>query len=1352
MEKRKFPRQSLGVEAVFAVAGGEGANGTIDDFSRDGLFVSFGDSGQFSSIYRQDAMGANVDVVFPLGDRHVTIPTTLVHLNEQGIGVTYVGNKFRAYEQLMQARQQSASADAEGSRKLMEGQRSLSDAQRLRILNLCNTQMQEFMTESLREFLAAVDDNLLKEADRQKNDAAQHPFFDAIAQFKRLQKRLPEVVAGKIAADAQDIVHGRYKAPANAIGAGGTADQSLSLVDKGDFEEWLILRVVVSRAELHLRDSLIELQLRLDAAFSKGDKRLQNPYSPAMVTQALHGSIHSFRLNAAVERLVFKIFQETVLNNLTRLYKSLNEIFIKNGVLPDIDITRYLANEALKKNRVGQGAATAPAAENPDNNPVPQASPFAPQQAGFSQQAGLLQQTDYQQQAMPGSSAGFTDAHAQTGAGGQTNEPAGKNPVAGSPAMQTAPGPVSPAGSMQALREGLERARTAYSAASRLMQIQRGKDGASSGALRHESAPVAVDPQQTRQTIQTLNIVQQQVLENDINLAEPGSLVRHLVQQSDLEGTALTEQDKESAVMVENLFSNIVEHQRIVPDLKPELRKLEVPILKVLLDDPALFSTDYHPARQFVNYVALLADKESVNINTNRPTILDSIRIVLTSPDEGSVPFEQGLDRLDKVVEREKKIIERNLSRVTEACEGQQRIQMANNRVEQELADRLQGKTIPAAFNDLLSGGWKDLMRLCHLREGTDSRAWEMTLVVVDQLVNRLVPGEYDERKLLFKQEELQKLIEKGLSKVPDSKGRNAENFQQLCLLLQQGVQPDTAMTIYEPAERPTTGNDNAPDATDNDAKNLQRWIARARKLKEGQWLEFDSKAATSHLHQIAWISERQRRFVFVNHHGMKVADLSLEEVAEKLKSGEVVVLSDAVLPAVENGLDTLVQKIYDQLARESTQDQLTGMKIRKEFERCLAQSVARAKQHDKKYVLIYQDVSQFKVINNTCGYEAGDNLLREIGNRFRSVLPDDSVAGRVGGNEFAVVAPIESSKHGYQLATELKAAVEEKRFVVGGQSFVIEMSTSLITFDSKNDQVLELLRSVESSVAIAKKSGHKEIQIVKPGDSRIEERDEVMAWVARINRALDMNTLKLRCQKIAPATENGTSLAHYEILLTVVDEKGEHLPPADFIRAAEEYSRMGAVDRWVIETVLRWMTQNRQHLHNFGGFSINLSGHSMNDDSFMDFMFENLVRYEVPRDKLIFEVTETTAVANLEDAADFINEMRNIGCRFSLDDFGAGQSSYAYLKKLPVDFIKIDGAFVKNIASDDVDYALVKSITEMGHFLNKKIIAEYVSDGEIMEVVKDIGVDYVQGYHLGKPCFIEELMVTSRQAESILN
>ena len=1292
MEKRKFPRQSLGVEAIYVINDDHASNGVIDDFSQDGLFISFSDVSEFEDIRRRQVVtGASIDVIVPIGGKQVTLNTVLVHLTESGMGVAYTGNKYRTYQQLVQARQQQNAEAIAETRQLVDGQRVTDESRRIKILDACNGQAREFLDEMLHEFLSALEDNLLKEAERQKNDAAQHPYFDAMAHFKRQHKSLPGTITGKITSDAQDIAHGRYKAPSSNITVNG--DQSLSLVDKGDFEEWLIVRVVVSRAELQLREPLIELQLRLDAAFGReSGQRLTNPFSPAMIAQALHSAIHGFRLTSAVERLVFKVFQEVVLNNLGRLYKGLNNALIKHGVLPDLDVTRYLASEALKKNR-----ATLPA--QADKTPVSQTTP-AP--ATNAQQATAL---------------------------------------TGSPEQAALPLSPAPASPFQALQQGLERARNAYSAASNLLKLQRSKHGEIAQSVR-EDVPVAVpDPQTTQQAIRSLNNVQKQLLENDINLNQPGSLLRHMIQSSELDGTSLSEQERESAEMVETLFTNIVDHQRIVPDLKPELRKLEVPILKVLLQDPRLFSSQYHPARQFVNYVALLADRESVNLNINRPTILDSIRIVLTSPQEGHEPFVEGLTHLDKVVEREKKIIERNLARVTEACEGQQRIQLANNRVERELADRLQGQNLPKVFNELLCGGWKDLMRLCYLREGVESRAWEMTLVVVDQLIVRLVPEEYDESKLLFKPEELQKLIEKGLSKVPDNKGRNANIIERMRALLLEGVTLETERVVYEPVARPGQAAAQESQTPDVEDKALQRWIGRARKLKEGQWLEFDARSANSHLYQIAWVAEHQARFVFVNHHGMKVADMALEELAQKLKTGDMVVLSDAVLPAVENGLDSLVQKIYDQLALESAHDQLTGMKTRKEFERCLAQSVARAKQYNQTYVLIYLDVTQFKVINNTCGYEAGDNLLRELGERFRSVLTREAMPGRVGGNEFAVIAPVDSDQHGFQIASELKAAIEEKRFIAGNQSFVIETVASMLTYDGNNDQVFELLRSVESAVVIAKKSGHKEIQVVKPGDARIEERDEVMAWVARINRALDQNTLKLRCQKIAPVEQDGAALPHYEVLLTVVDDKGEHLPPADFIRAAEEYSRMSAVDRWVIETVLRWMTQNRETLATIGGFSINLSGHSMNDDSFLDFMFENLVRYGVPRDKLIFEVTETTAVANLEDAADFIQEMRGIGCRFSLDDFGAGQSSYAYLKRLPVDFIKIDGAFVRNIASDDVDYALVKSITEMGHFLNKKIIAEYVSDQEIMEVVKDIGVDYVQGYYLGRPRFIEDLV-----------
>ncbi len=1307
MEKRKFPRQGLGLEAIYVIGNDGGNNCIIQDFSKDGLFLTYGDDEQFLQLkLRRVEPNAVLDLVLQQGARQITIETRIVHFNDGGIGVTFTGDKIRSYQMLQDARQQDDAASQDVTRQFVGDQRVSDESRKLKILNACNDQLKAFMDEVLPEYFNVLDDTLLKEARNQKSDSAQHPYFDAIGHYKRGRKKLTETIIGKLVSDAQDIVHGRYKASA-AASVKPDAASGLTLVEKSEFEDWLIVRVVVSRAELQLRDPLIELQLRLDAAFGKDDgNRLVNPYSPAAIAQSYHASIRNLKLTSALERLVFKVYQEIVLNNLPRLYKSLNSTFVKFGVLPDIDVTRYLAAEAMKKHKATNPAQPRPAA--PATEVKKNAAASEP----------------------PAASASPNTSPAPTAALAESLPPVAEPARAAAGAIPS---------SYTALRESLERARNAYFTASRLMNVHRRMEQDGAGQMRQ--ADTTLQPLPPSQPVfQAISDIQHQLLDNSINLNAPGSLTHYLAQASGVTVAQLPPEEADSADMVENLFSNIVDHQRILTDLKPELRKLEVPILRVLLQDPKLFSVEYHPARQMVNYVALLADRDSVNIAANRPAIVDSIRTVLESPADSNEGFTVALEKLDKLVEREKKIIERNVARVTEACEGQQRIKLGNQRVERELARRFDGLLIPKAVNDLIQFGWKDLMRLCYFREGVDSRAWEMTLVVVDQLIVRLVPGHYDEASILFKVEELVKLIRKGLSKVPAGKHQHDAVTDTLEKMLKHGVPADAEWVTYVPAQ---TGSDDAANSqaeAEEEDKTLQRWIKRARTLKEGQWLEFDALSESSHLYQVAWVAEMQARFVFVNHHGMKVADLALEEVASRLKSGDIVVLSDASLPAVEKGLDSLVQKIYDQLAFESAHDQLTGLKTRKEFERCLAQAVARAKRNSQYYVLIYMDLLQFKIVNNTCGYEAGDNLLREIGERIRSVLSGEMLAGRIGGNEFAILAPVDSERKGFLLATELRTAVEEKRFTVGNQSFVIETVMSLVGFDSRNDQVLELLRSVESSAVITKKSGHKEIQVVQPGDSRIEERDEVMGWVARINRALDQNTLKLRCQKIAPIDSASGSLPHYEILLTVVDEKGEHLPPADFIRAAEEYSRMGAVDRWVIETVLRWMVTNRSQLDKMGGFSINLSGHSMNDDSFLDFMFENLVRYEVPRDKLIFEVTETTAVANLEDAADFISEMRSIGCRFSLDDFGAGQSSYAYLKRLPVDFIKIDGAFVKNIASDDVDYALVKSITEMGHFLNKKIIAEYVSDADIMEVVSDIGVDYAQGFFLGKPQFIEEL------------
>lgn len=1289
VEKRELSPRRVDIDAVLSFGEGEGDLCKIKEFSQESIRITILDERYLQFIMQSVVeLESIVTVTFKAKARYVALDFIVMEKREEGIVLKFVhlSPKNTEYlEQAVSAASEVKRSESPGAKDL--SQKNLAAAKKSNLIKLTNGRAKSFLEDRFNDFMNVLGEALLSEAELQSTDAAQHQFFDAIAGFKKLAPRFFNQFEGAISADAADVANGRWKAKDKNMGS-DDGDGSLSLVEKEEFEDWLIVRVATSRTELQFRDILIELQLRLDVAFGvEGGGRVYNPYGPSAYCHSFYQCIRPLRLTHKVERLVFKIFQERVLSDLGTLYKALNNILIDADVLPDINVTKYLASQAFKNRNTGSVKKDAESGVQ-----APVSGAVVPPMADALD--------------APASSLAV--------------------PASGQP------------GSFSSLQEGLARARNAYSTASRLWQLHSSQEAGEAGSTRNESAEFGANiANEYNQAIQS---VRSQVVVGQANLDAPGSL-KHYIAQAAGSASPLSEHHLQSADMIETLFSNIVESDRIEQSLRSDLRKLEVPLLEVLLNDPTLFTADFHPARQAVNYIALLSDRGSINLNQNKPVIRDCINELVENGCTDVESMQLVVEKLDALVEKERKQIERNLSRVTEACSGQEKVKMANATVERELHRRLEGQPTPVAILHLIDNGWRDLMRLCYFREGLGSRAWDMTLIVIDQLLLRLMPGAFDEEKVLFKSDELVKLIRKGLSKVEKGGVNYGWVVSEVDSILHREAGEKVPVSSYKLQNTEENQSQRLEKlGVDTDDKSVHRWMRRAKSLKEGQWLEFDVNSQQSVLNQLAWISEQCDRFVFVNHHGMKVKDVSLEELALKLKTGDVLVLSDESMPAVEKGLDALIQKIYDQLAFDSAHDQLTGLKTRKEFERCIAQSVARAKKNDTFYVLIFVDILQFKVINNTCGYEVGDSFLREIANRIKSVVFDEAMIGRIGGNEFGILLPIENDKKGYLMASEIKSAIEEKRFVSGDQSFAITAVVSLVGFDKDNNHVLELLRSVESAAEIGKKSGYKDIQLVRPGDEKMEERDEVMSWVARINRALDEGNLKIRCQMIYPIMEAQQSMPHFEVLLTVVDSNGEHLPPADFIKAAEEYSRMGSVDRWVIDSVLGWMQDNKNIVSKLGGFSINLSGHSLNDETFLDFIFESLVRFQVPREKLIFEITETTAVANLEDAADFINEMRGIGCRFSLDDFGAGQSSYAYLKRLPVDFIKIDGAFVKNISNDDVDYALVKSITEMGHFLDKKIVAEFVSSEEILEVVRDIGVDYVQGYYLGKPVMIEDL------------
>ena len=898
VEKREFPREGVDIDAVFNFGEGEGSLCKIEDFSGEGIYVTISDH-RYLKVVKDGLtdLESVVTVTFKANSRYVALDCVVVHQQDIGLGLKFVHPNPKNIEAIRLAAASVAKQKSHATHISKEqGNKTLAAAKKSNLIKVANSRARSFLDERIPEFLKVLDDVLLIEAEIQSNDAAQHQYFDAIAGFKKLSRRLLDQIDGIISADASDVANNRWKEK-NSDKSTEDTDGSLSLVEKDEFEDWLIVRVATSRTELQFRDILIELQLRLDVAFGQeGGARIYNPYGPAAYCHAFYESIRPLRLSHKVERLVFKIFQERILGDLGSLYKGLNKILIDADVLPDINVAKYLASQALK-NRTKSDVAKADEktlAPNPDAD-------------GDT----LL-------------------SEAMTGLPGGAVPP--NNPS-----------------SFAQLQAGLARARSAYSTASKLWQLH--SNQSSPADVR---GGVSGDPQGelpanvANEYAQAIQSVRSQVLEGAVNLDAPGAL-KHYIAQATAPDSPLADQHLESADMIENLFSNIVESSRIEHSLRSDLRKLEVPLLEVLLSDPTLFTADFHPARQAVNYIALLSDRGSVNLNQNKPLIRESINELVEKGNSDPDSLSKVVEKLDVLVEKEKKLIERNLTRVTEACAGQEKVRSANAMVERELVKRLGEQPVPDVLLTLVDNGWRDLMRLCYFREGLGSRAWEMTLIVIDQILLRLIPGAYDESKILFKSDELTKLIQKGISKVEKNATRSEQIVGEIDSLLHKGVSAATSHSVYKtpqgaidsPAERLEKLG-----VTDDD-KSIQRWMKRAKSLKEGQWLEFETNSDSSVLNQLAWISEQYDRYVFVNHHGMKVKDMSLEELALKLKSGDILVLSDSSMPAVEKGLDALIQKIYDQLAFESAHDQLTGLKTRKEFERCIAQSVARSKKND---------------------------------------------------------------------------------------------------------------------------------------------------------------------------------------------------------------------------------------------------------------------------------------------------------------------------------------------------------------------------------------------------------------------
>jgi diguanylate cyclase (GGDEF)-like protein/PAS domain S-box-containing protein len=435
----------------------------------------------------------------------------------------------------------------------------------------------------------------------------------------------------------------------------------------------------------------------------------------------------------------------------------------------------------------------------------------------------------------------------------------------------------------------------------------------------------------------------------------------------------------------------------------------------------------------------------------------------------------------------------------------------------------------------------------------------------------------------------------------------------------------------------------------------------------------------------------------------------------------------------------TETRRLADKIAYQASHDELTGLTNRRQFDEHIQALVEQAQADNSVHVMCYLDLDQFKVVNDTCGHLAGDELLRQLGELLRQQVRKTDVLARLGGDEFGILMSHCNIEQALLTSEKLRSSICDFQFAWDNRSFSISVSIGIAPINRTSGNAVDILKEADSACYAAKEKGRNRIHIFSSTDEELAERQGEMQWVEKIRLGIEENRFQLYGQLIVPTSPIDEGL-HFETLLRYRDEQGNIIPPGAFLPAAERYNIAPALDRWVISHLFEYLSTTPGFTERLELCSVNLSGLSLSDETMLDFISKQFRKWQIPTYKICFEITETAAISNLSYAKQFIDTLRKKGCLFSLDDFGSGLSSFAYLKNLPVDFLKIDGLFVKDILEDKIDWTMVKAINEVGHVMNKKTIAEFVENQNIFELLKTLGVNYAQGYGIAKPVPLREL------------
>ena len=802
----------------------------------------------------------------------------------------------------------------------------------------------------------------------------------------------------------------------------------------------------------------------------------------------------------------------------------------------------------------------------------------------------------------------------------------------------------------------------------------------------------------------------------------PGTVRKNLEQALASKEMGLSGSDREAIDTLEHVTHNLVDSDKTSEFIKPLITQLEQPLSMMMLRDPSMMFNPTHPGRIALNSMSKLGRMTT----TGQDIISDKLQVLMENIDSTSSPeqleeqiqyLQSGIDTL--LVEAERRV-KMNADRVAQAAEGEFKVEQARLTIARLVSKDTSGKTLPTVVMEWLEQGWKPLLTLILLRESSESKRFRGAVKLYRQVLSLFGKTNAGRKELLERFYQLIKLMHYELDQLNGEQPEHCRWHDEINVAAEQHLESGNIKEVID-----------VPKAAIEESPALEgKGVRRALNLQVGDWLllvETDLNVS------VVWMAEDGSRFACVNHAGMKVVDFTLERLADALDDGSVKRLYEQEESAVDESLDALVQQIYNELSDQANTDALTNINTRQFFMRHLKEETARSHRSNLTHTLCMIDIDQFKLINNEYGVEGGDECLKAIAKVLLKKATNPINCARMGSNEFAILFQNAELHEGEEQAQALKNEIEELDIFSNSHKFRIHLSMGVSELSYQINDEIDLVSFAESACLLAKQKGGSRVYRYVEDDNARMKRDEFMSWANKLNQALETDQLQLLCLPVNTIQETEKSLSMYEVIISIEDEKGTQIPPLQYLQAAEHYSRMYLIDRWTLEQLIKWMSENPDEVIKIDQFMMKLSGYSMNDDSLLAFIFDQAREHNIPVEKFCFELNETSAIQNIEDAADFMHEMRSLGCEFTLSDFGTGQSSFEYLKRLPVNYVKINHTFIKELATSSADYAMVKSIHEIAHFMAKKTIAEYVNDEDTLNILRSIGIDLAMGGELSE-------------------